>query len=74
MDLADAAALLAHARVVAGVDTGLTHLAAALDVPTVGIYVSTRPELTGLHAANAVNIGGAGHAPSVEEVLLAFNK
>jgi len=74
MDLAEAAALLAHARVVAGVDTGLTHLAAALDVPTVGIYVATRPELTGLHAAHAVNIGGAGRAPTVEEALLAFNK
>ena len=74
MDLAEAAALLTHARVVAGVDTGLTHLAAALGVPTVGIYVATRPELTGLHAANAVNIGGAGRAPSVEEALTAFNK
>jgi heptosyltransferase-1 len=74
MDLADAAALLAHARVVAGVDTGLTHLAAALAVPTVGIYVATRPELTGLHAADAVNVGGAGRAPTVEEALSAFNR
>lgn len=74
MDLADAAALLAHARVVAGVDTGLTHLAAALGVPTVGVYVATRPELTGLHAGNAVNVGGAAIAPTVEEVLSAFNR
>jgi heptosyltransferase-1 len=74
MDLAEAAALLAHARVVAGVDTGLTHLAVALGAPTVGIYVATRPELTGLHAGNAVNVGGAGLAPSVEEVLTAFHR
>ena len=74
MDLPEAAALLAHARCVAGVDTGLTHLAAALAVPTVGIYCATRPELTGLHAANAVNVGGAGSAPAVEEVLGAFNR
>ena len=74
MDLAEAAALLAYSRCVAGVDTGLTHLAAALGVPTVGIYVATRPELTGLHATNAVNVGGAGQAPSVDEVLTAFNK
>ena len=73
MDLAQAAALLAHSRCVAGVDTGLTHLAAALAVPTVGIYCSTRPELTGLHAPNAVNVGGADGAPAVEEVLGAFN-
>jgi heptosyltransferase-1 len=74
MDLAQAAALLANARAVCGVDTGLTHLAAALGVATVGIYAATRPELTGLHAANAVNVGGAGSAPSVEEVLRAFNR
>lgn len=74
MDLRDAAALLAHARCVAGVDTGLTHLAAALAVPTVGIYCATRPELTGLYAANAVNVGGAGGVPAVEEVLGAFNR
>ena len=73
MDLAEAAALLGHSRCVAGVDTGLTHLAAAMGVPTVGIYTSTRPELTGLHATNAVNVGGAGQAPSVDEVLAAFN-
>ena len=73
MGLGEAAALLAHARCVAGVDTGLTHLAAALAVPTVGIYCATRPELTGLHAANAVNVGGAGRVPTVEEVLTAFN-
>jgi len=40
----------------------------------VGLYVATRPELTGLHAANAVNVGGAGHAPTVEEALTAFNR
>ena len=73
MGLAEAAALLAHARCVAGVDTGLTHLAAAFGVPTVGIYVSTEPELTGLHASNAVNVGGAGRVPSLDEVLGAFN-
>ena len=72
MGLADAAALLAGARAVAGVDTGLTHLAAALGVPTVGVYCATRPELTGLHARNAVNVGGAGLPPTVDEVLTAF--
>jgi heptosyltransferase-1 len=71
--LAEAAALLAHSRFVVGVDTGLTHLAAALGVPTVGLYVATRPELTGLHASNAVNLGGAGRAPELREVLDAFN-
>jgi heptosyltransferase-1 len=68
MGLREAAALLGHAAGVVGVDTGLTHLAVALGVPTVGIYCATRPELTGLHGENAVNVGGAGAPPSVEAV------
>jgi heptosyltransferase-1 len=68
--LADMAALLVGASAVAGVDTGLTHLAAALNVPTVGIYCATDPAATGLHGcARAVNIGGPGAPPSVSEVL-----
>jgi len=72
MGLAQAAALLAHASLVAGVDTGLTHLAVALERPTAGIYTATRPELTGLHGIDGVNLGGPGRAPSVEAVAAAL--
>jgi len=58
---------------VVGVDTGLTHLGAALGRPTVGIYTATRPELTGLHAEGAVNLGGPRAAPSVDAVAAALN-
>src|SRR6202008_2890196 len=43
MSLVEAAALLAGADGVVGVDTGLTHLAVALDVPTLGLYTATDP-------------------------------
>jgi heptosyltransferase-1 len=73
MGLLQAAALLAHADGVVGVDTGLTHLAVALGVPTVGIYGATSPSLTGLHGgARAVNVGAAGKPPSVAEVAAAI--
>jgi heptosyltransferase-1 len=73
MSLVEAAALLAHASGAVGVDTGLTHLAVALDVPTVGIYCATDPALTGLHGGpHAVNIGGPGQAPAVEAVAAAI--
>lgn len=72
MPLAEAAALLAHASHVVGVDTGLTHLAVALGRPTVGIYSATRPQLTGLHGASGTNLGGPGAVPSVEEVAQAL--
>jgi heptosyltransferase-1 len=72
MELGEAAALLGHAACVAGVDTGLTHLALALARPTVGIYCATRPALTGLHGAGGVNLGASGAPPGVEEVAAAL--
>jgi len=64
------AGLFLAARSVVGLDTGLTHLAAALGVPTVGIYCGSDPALTGLYGApRAKNAGAAGRAPAVAEVL-----
>lgn len=69
MTLPEAACLLARASAVVGVDTGLTHLAVALGCPTVGLYVATRPGLTGLHGgARAVNLGGPGAPPAPADV------
>ena len=66
------ARLFAAATLVIGLDTGLTHLAAALDVPTVGIYCGSDPVLTGLYGApRAKNVGAAGRVPEVAEVLQA---
>ncbi len=75
LNLNAAAAALGGACAAVGVDTGLSHLAAALDIPTIGIYVSTDPGLTGLYAGDrAINLGGIGTPPSVGDVLAALNK
>lgn len=63
LPLTETAALIAGATGVVGVDTGLAHLAVALGCPTVGIYLTTQPALTGLYDGNpqstrAVNLGG----------------
>lgn len=70
MTLSELARLMRHARCVAGVDTGLTHLAAALGVPAVGIYCGSDPALTGLYGSErARNLGNMAKPPSVSEVL-----
>ena len=62
--------LFAAARAVVGLDTGLTHLAAALGAPAVGIFCGSDPRLTGLYGAPyARNAGAPGKPPSVAEVL-----
>lgn len=64
------ASLFVGANAVIGLDTGLTHFAAALGVPTVGIYCGSEPALTGIYGApRAKNVGGPGRAPGVHEVL-----
>lgn len=63
------AGLIAGARLVVGVDTGLMHLAAALGVPLVAIFTGSRPGLTGPVGAGPIAVlGGEGAVPSMEEV------
>lgn len=75
MGLHAVAGLLGRATLVTGVDTGLTHLAAALGRPTVGIYVSTDPAATGVLAgANACNVGEGRGAPAMNAVIGAIQR
>jgi heptosyltransferase-1 len=67
------AVMLGKAVAVVGVDTGLTHLAAALKRPVAAIYCGTDPGLTGVYGApRAKNLGGPGERPSPEEALQAL--
>ncbi len=75
LDLDQLAALMSRAQIVIGVDTGLTHLAVALGRPTIGIYRATDPAATGLYGSSrAVNLGGIGMTPSVDEVAAAAKR
>ncbi|GAB1391905.1 lipopolysaccharide heptosyltransferase RfaC [Rhodocyclaceae bacterium] len=70
MNLAALAGLMAGARLVVGVDTGLVHLAAALRRPAVAIYCGSDPSLTGvLGTAPYRNLGSIGQAPAPVDVI-----
>ncbi len=71
LSLPDAAALLAKAALAIGVDTGFTHLAAALGTPTIAIFTATDPARHGVACtgAHAVDLGDAGSIPSADDVL-----
>ena len=73
MNLLQAASLLEQSVGVIGVDTGLLHLANALDKPVVGIYTDTDPIKTGVQVSDwAKNLGGMGRIPVSEEVYQVF--
>jgi heptosyltransferase-1 len=69
------AQLIAGASIVVGVDTGLTHLAAALNVPLVAIFTATDPHLTGPVGSGRITVvGDEGKTPSAEEVIAAVHE
>lgn len=59
LDLADVAGRLAASRLFIGNDSGITHLAAAIGVPTAALYVSTDPMLWGIRGRRTRRLAGA---------------
>jgi heptosyltransferase-1 len=69
------ARLIAGATLVVGVDTGLLHLAGALGVPLVGIFVGSEPGLTGPLGQGPITvIGGKGEWPDAIAAIAAVDR
>lgn len=60
LNLAGVAGVIAGARACVAVDTGLGHLAAALDVPTVSLYGPTLPGRVGAYGRGQVHLCASG--------------
>jgi len=70
MTLREVAGQLARARLMVGLDSGLTHLSAGLGRPTIGIYKASTPVRTPLEgAAYTASLGERGQAPTADQVL-----
>lgn len=68
----DAVVLASHAALVVGLDTGLTHIAAAYERPTIELYCdSPRWKTEGNWASCIVNLGDTGKPPEVADVAQA---
>ena len=71
LSIAELASVIGQAQAAIGVDTGLSHLAAALNIPTIAIYTDTNPALTGVMGAlkPTINLGTIAEIPSANDVL-----
>lgn len=71
LSITELASVISQAKAAIGVDTGLSHLAAALNIPTIALYTDTNPALTGVMGSQAftVNLGDIHEIPSVDTVL-----
>ena len=75
LSMMDAVELARHAALAVGVDTGLTHIAAAFVRPTVEIYAdSPRWKTEGNWSPRIVNLGDTGAAPAVADVVAAARR
>jgi len=72
LSMADAVLLARHAALAVGVDTGLTHIAAAFSRPVVEIYCdSPRWKTEGNWSPKIINLGDRGAPPAAAEVIAA---
>ncbi|MFN7777388.1 MAG: lipopolysaccharide heptosyltransferase I [Betaproteobacteria bacterium] len=69
------AAVFKRARLVVGLDTGLSHLAAVVGAPTVGIYCDYDPRLTGIVGdARCASAGDRSGPPPLADVQAAVDR
>ena len=72
LNINNLANIIAGAKCAIGVDSGLTHLANAEGIPTIGLYMDSNPYLNGVYPnvrIPSVNIGEIGELPTVESVI-----
>jgi len=75
LSMEEAVELARHAALAIGVDTGLTHIAAAFVRPTIELYCdSPRWKTEGNWSERIVNLGDKGAPPAVDEVLAAARR
>ncbi len=63
LNLQGVAGVLSQATAVVAVDTGLGHLSAALDIPTISLYGPTSPDLVGAYGENQIHLCAADYEP-----------
>ncbi|MES3025119.1 MAG: lipopolysaccharide heptosyltransferase I [Pseudomonadota bacterium] len=75
LSMLEAVELARHAALAVGVDTGLTHIAAAFVRPTIELYCdSPKWKTEGNWSPAIINLGDLGAPPSVPEVLAAVER
>jgi heptosyltransferase-1 len=75
LSMDEAVTLARNAALAIGVDTGLTHIAAAFVRPTIELYCdSPKWKTEGNWSPRIVNLGDKGAPPSVDEVLAAAGR
>jgi heptosyltransferase-1 len=74
LSIAEKASIIERAAATVGLDTGLSHIAAALDVPSVTIYGATDPALVGATGKHQVHVVSDFECVKCHEVRCGYEK
>ena len=68
LSISEKAAIIARAAATVGLDTGLSHIAAALDIPSITIYGATDPRLVGATGKHQLHFGSSFECVGCHEI------
>ena len=68
LSISEKAAIINHATATVGLDTGLSHIAAALDIPSITIYGATDPLLVGATGQHQLHMASTFECVGCHEV------
>jgi heptosyltransferase I len=74
LSISDKAAIISRASATVGLDTGLSHIAAALDVPSVTLYGATDPNMCGTIGKNQIQITSEFECVNCHDTDCSFTK
>lgn len=74
LSIAQKAAIITRAAAVVGLDTGLSHIAAAFGVPGISLYGATDPRLVGATGKNQINIASEFECVFCHETRCAYGE
>lgn len=74
LSISEKASIIGRAVATVGLDTGLSHIAAALEIPSVTLYGATDPNLCGTIGANQIRIASEFECVKCHETDCSFTK
>lgn len=74
LSISDKASIISRATATVGLDTGLSHIAAALDVPSVTLYGATDPNMCGTMGKNQIRITSEFECVNCHDTDCSFTK
>ena len=74
LSISDKASIISRATATVGLDTGLSHIAAALDVPSITLYGATDPNMCGTIGKNQIQITSEFECVNCHDTDCSFTK